>query len=484
MARLDRPSGQAGTMVRGDRFQSIRRHSRFAVAGAVIVGLMCAWLGYDLLSRQTTEERYRAAVAEADRLDPTWREGTSAGADERIPDDQNSAMLVMSSFEKIPRGWAAFKGGPLLLELDRDRPPTAEALAELNRWRDLAKEGLADARALADRPRGRFPEWRIEVPRWAPQSRPQLESVLLLIYLDAAIRIEEGDFNGAAVDVKGIVNAGRALGDEPMLAVQIARARAILSATAMLERLLARGEVAGPVLADLQKLFEDEARHPVALICYRGDRAAVEKLFGDVYRGRAGVAALFESPRSSPPAMIYSWRNVRENQTELLAQATRLVEIARGPAEQQGPALKKCRDDFDQEWNDSGLIKRIYTYPFHENFMMSAYTGSAHARHHTAANLAVLALASERFRLEHGRWPKSGAELVPTYIEAIPYDPHTGGPLHWRQTDKRLLFYSAGLDGLDGGGERTRNDRLGLGKDVGFELEDPRDRGRPAGSKP
>ena len=53
-------------------------------------------------------------------------------------------------------------------------------------------------------------------------------------------------------------------------------------------------------------------------------------------------------------------------------------------------------------------------------------------------NLAVLALASERFRLDHGRWPKLARELVPSYIEAVPYDPHTGKDLCWKPTDRAL----------------------------------------------
>jgi hypothetical protein len=464
--------------------KSTRRHPRLVIAGLVIGGFLCAWIGFDLIKSRTAEERYRAAVAEADRMDPTWREGKSSAEGELIPDDQNSAALVISSFEKIPQGWQARKGAWPPHELDPRQPLAAELLNELKLVRELANDGLADARALAHKPRGRFTQWRVEVPRRVPTSRQRVDTVYQLLYLDAWIRIEERDLTGAAVDIKGIVNAGRALDDEPMLAVQLGRANAVDAAVAALERLLARGELPGPVLADLQKLLEDEARHRMALVSYRGDRAAVWKLFEDVRNGRAGVASLFDSPRSTLPAMIYSWRAVRENQTQLLEESTRLVEIARRPAEEQGPALQKYRDDLDQQWADAGLAKRIHTYPFHENFQMLAYAGGAQSRHHTAAYLAVLALASERFRLDHGRWPRSPFELIPAYLAAVPYDPYAGGPLHWKQTAKRLIFYSAGMDGRDDGGVWSRNVARGFGKDIGFTLEDPKDRGRPSGSNP
>ncbi len=123
--------------------------------------------------------------------------------------------------------------------------------------------------------------------------------------------------------------------------------------------------------------------------------------------GRAGVAALFESPSRGFPAIIYSWRSVRENQTLHLAHTTQMVEIAKRPDHEQGPALEKYGSTiFAQEWNNSGVLSKVYTAPFHENFSMAAHSGNWQSRHHSVVNLAVLALASERFRLDHGRWPK------------------------------------------------------------------------------
>ena len=328
------------------------------IAGWVVGGLGCTWIGYSLLMSQTAEQRYRAAVREADRLDPSWREGTSPQASEVIADDENSALLVMASYEKIPRGWQPLKGQWPPLLLDPRVPLAPELLTDLKLRREEAKDGLADARKLADRPRGRFPNWRVEVPRSVPRSRQQVEMVAQLLYIDALIRIEEGDLAGAGGEVKAMINAGRALGDEPMLAAQVGRVMAVETAVATLERLLAHGELPGTDLAGLQRLLEDEARHPLALVSLRGERAATEKLFNDVRDGRAGVAALFESPARSFPAIIYSWRSVRENQTLHLAHTTQMVEIAKRPDHEQGPALEKYGSAiFAQEWNNAGLLQ-------------------------------------------------------------------------------------------------------------------------------
>ena len=301
-----------------------------------------------------------------------------------------------------------------------------------------------------------------------------------LLYLDALIRIDEGELAGAADEIKAIVNAGRALGNEPTLAVQAGRVTAVVTAVATLERLLARGELPAAVLVDLQKLFEDEATHPVALVSLQGNRAAAEKLFEDVRTGRAGVPALFESPSRSLPSIIYSWRGVRENQTFHLTHATRLVELAKRPAPEQGPALEKYADVVSaQNWS---TIKRIYLFPFQEHIRLSLVVGRWQSRHHAAANLAVLALASERFRLDHGRWPQSAADLVPAYFEAVPYDPHTGGSLHWKPLGKRLLMFAGDADRVEAG--RGVFFARGLNENVGFVLEPQQDRRAETESAP
>ena len=149
-----------------------------------------------------------------------------------------------------------------------------------------------------------------------------------------------------------------------------------------------------------------------------------------------------------------------------------MVELARRPAPEQGPALDQYADGISsQNW---GLIKQIYLFPFLENFRFARVVGRWQSRHHTALNLAVLALASERFRLDHGRWPESAADLVPTFLEAIPFDPNNAGSLQWKPLGKRLLIYSGDADRVDGG-FGAFSDR-GAAKDAGFVLEPPQDR--------
>ena len=87
------------------------RRRRLVAICSVIGGLIAAWLAYEFWTRRSAEQRYRDAVAEADRLDPNWRGGILSEAPPEIPDDENSALLVISSYEKIPSGWQALPNG-------------------------------------------------------------------------------------------------------------------------------------------------------------------------------------------------------------------------------------------------------------------------------------------------------------------------------------------------------------------------------------
>lgn len=66
--------------------------------------------------------------------------------------------------------------------------------------------------------------------------------------------------------------------------------------------------------------------------------------------------------------------------------------------------------------------------------------------------MVQMALAATRYRLERGHYPAEAAELVPTYLPALPIDPFDGKPLRMKTEADGLLFYSVGRDRTDDGG--------------------------------
>ena len=137
-----------------------------------------------------------------------------------------------------------------------------------------------------------------------------------------------------------------------------------------------------------------------------------------------------------------------------------------------------------QEWNDRDILGRLYVFPFHELFTASLAAGAWQSRHRANLNLAIFALASERFRLDHGRWPDAPADLVPAYLSSVPYDPYSGGPLHWKRDEHGLIIYSVGVNGKDDGGIWPRGNPYSYNKDEGFRLDNPKRRDIASPSKP
>jgi hypothetical protein len=69
------------------------------------------------------------------------------------------------------------------------------------------------------------------------------------------------------------------------------------------------------------------------------------------------------------------------------------------------------------------------------------------------------AIALERHRLQHGRYPDSLEKLIPDFLSQAPQDPMDGRPLRYRlNPDGTFTLWSVGLDGKDDGGDVTMPD--------------------------
>jgi len=73
----------------------------------------------------------------------------------------------------------------------------------------------------------------------------------------------------------------------------------------------------------------------------------------------------------------------------------------------------------------------------------------------TERQMAIAAIALERYRLRRGRYPDSLKDLVPDFIPEPPIDYMDGKPLRYRRTLKSFLLYSIGRNGRDDDGDPT-----------------------------
>lgn len=72
----------------------------------------------------------------------------------------------------------------------------------------------------------------------------------------------------------------------------------------------------------------------------------------------------------------------------------------------------------------------------------------------TQRQMTVTAIALERYKLAHERFPEQLDKLIPQYLSELPQDYMDGKPLRYRRTgDGSFLLYSVGEDGVNNGGD-------------------------------
>jgi hypothetical protein len=302
----------------------------------------------------------------------------------------------------------------------------------------------------------------------------------MLLWYDVLLRSEEGDPDGALLACRRLLNLARSLGDEPLLVSQSVRSRGSCEAARAVQRVLAQGEPSGALLADMQRRLEEEAVHPGGLIGARGDRPCVDGLMELIQSGEVSWSQARrylreygekETEAEALEAFLFSVLpgSEKANRAALLRYLNRFVEAAQRPVEEQQAAFR----ELEQERKDLPVMARPL-----------APRGVAWAdnlcRHRTALRSAAAALAAERFRRDHGRWPESLEEMVPHYLDRVPLDPADGMSLRYRRLPDGVVIYGLGADRVDNGGEVHVLPKVeGPARDEGFRLWDVAQRRQP-----
>jgi hypothetical protein len=145
------------------------------------------------------------------------------------------------------------------------------------------------------------------------------------------------------------------------------------------------------------------------------------------------------------------------------------VEIAKLPLEHQHPRYAEWRRRVgDVENVGGGLCLGLSGYP-EVGFLYG----------HADLRCALVAVAAERYRREHGEWPNAAADLVPGYLPAAPLDPFDGASLRYKRVNGGAVVYSVGEDAHDNGGDPTPPPDSGLPRDRVFRLWDVANRRQP-----
>ncbi len=358
-----------------------------------------------------------------------------------------------------------------------------EALrAEMKR----AEAAVIQARRLAEMPDGRYPISYTPdfISTLLPYAQTARETARMMS-LDALLRSQEGKADEALTSCRAILNAGRSLGDEPLLISQLVRMACRAVAVSQIQRTLAQGEPADAALRQVQQLLEKEEPEPLLLFGIRGERAGIDRLMTAIQSGQISGGQMTQmmgmsngfgdnlAPMEFLAARLPGF--IPSQRAALLRHLNQAVEIAKLPPEQQLHEI----GNLDANTKQQAVLVRLLAPALSK-------VAAAGVRSRVELRCAIAALAAERYRRDKGRWPdKLEALREADYLTQFPVDLYDGKPLRFRRLDDGLLIYSVGPDGEDNGGLIDREKPYSPGTDMGFRLWDmPRRRQPPAPPKP
>ena len=247
----------------------------------------------------------------------------------------------------------------------------------------------------------------------------------------------------------------RSLEREPILVSQLLRIACQVFTVSTLEHLINRTDFTDEQLSELNQAVID-AQAPSALSrALVGDRCMVLAILKMPPAQMAHALSIMggRSPKSGADAhlrtsalALHRFAGLTDRSTtiylDLMAdyiEATRLPLDRRRRAIEAIDARRRTASGTDLVLGDlMPPIARVDTI----NLRGIAYLHAAQA-----------ALAIQRYRLAAGKLPDTLADLVPTYLDAVPRDPFDGNDLRYTELEGGFVVYSIGNDLSDDGGK-------------------------------
>ena len=404
--------------------QPARRLSRrwgfwfvLAVGGCIVLAL---GLHYYKLWRaaSTLEACWRNWIARSRA--GVWRTWRRRGSWCRKLD--NAALRVAAADDLLPKTWPYLSIYERVVKLSPTTPPTPADRDTLRAMLAQRQPAMREGRRLADMPNGRFAiNYEKNALATPAPHRDEVLRMADVLYFDAILRAEAGDAAAAVRSAMAVLNAGRRSATSRCWRRNCCGTCVEIACLAI-ERREPRPGGRGGVLA-LQRLLEDEEHYPRLLVMVRGERAVSHELLAGLEAGTVPLADL-----SLVPGLTFGEQFVpvesagvlRAAHPAVLATLTEAVAIARLPDDQRAERIDRWEVALQNSPHRRILVALL---PDLRNLDEVCRRIDARLRG------LIVAVATERFRLRHGDWPATLADLTPELLTAVPRDPTTGQAL-------------------------------------------------------
>ncbi len=429
------------------------------------------------------ETQLAKAIAAADRDNPNWRIDDILSHRQAIPDAENGAIVVAKVLKLLPKRWPGHNNVPppgVPQPPDPPAPPAKQAYERLaaapagvGLADDLAVEvrlalvEVADAvkvaRTLVNYPRGRHEVTLGPAVMDTLLAETQnTRTVARLLQMDAMLRADDGDLDGALDSCRAILNVGRSIGDEPFLISMLVRVAIGQVALDTARRVIALGEPSDGAMAKLQALIDDEAAQPVLTLALTGERGGADEVICRLSTGKTRLSDVTgdalvlgepikpapKPPAADPATASKPWYD--HQRAVMLEWMNDAVAISRKPTQDQPDEWRR----WDQRVVDSGkpLLSK-FTDPLPLALAPALSGGfNAHVRHQAMLRSTSLMLSVERHRRKTGAWPSSVEKIDPAFLARPPIDPYDGKPIRMKARDGQLFVYCVGFNRQDDGG--------------------------------
>ena len=256
----------------------------------------------------------------------------------------------------------------------------------------------------------------------------------------AALAAESGDAAGA---VGHLIDGRRicaSVGRSPTVFDAGVRGRWAEIWAASVERTLALCELPLDDVATLREEAGREIEGADMVLALQGARLGMRRWQEEPYRPGSWTEWEYGGVWKRLWSHLPGWDNA--NVRRMLDASDRAAHAASLPARQR---LREAR-----ELAAEGSSYRLWVA--HVSAQWAAGILADGCRVETGLLAAQTALAVEEYRLRHGRWPESLADLVPDLLDAVPEDAYSAGKLLYLIEADGVVIYSVGENGTDYGG--------------------------------
>jgi hypothetical protein len=262
-----------------------------------------------------------------------------------------------------------------------------------------------------------------------------------LLRLQAEVHAHHDEM-AVAIELLGTLRAlAHSLDGRPDLISLLIRTSASIAANRALARYLPYAELSDGNLTELQTAVNNLEFRDEFVAAVRGERVTTLLAFPQVYEPADGQP-MYPGFAKWSDQLLY----------------LRLMQHAEQAAHLAPPNnIEACRIAENQA-NETFHSWRGYGC-FVCAMMIPALTQVAVAVAQAEENrdATIFALAAERYRLRHGKWPDTLSDVPPdllplSWTDRIPVDPFNGQPLRYSIADEDLRVYSVGQNKTDDGG--------------------------------